>query len=117
MSDSQPSRDSQPLDEDLVHLFEDARASLPAKAFLEPLERRMARARTLRRILRLGLLAVLVVSVAVLAPYASRGSLAAIDYAARWVPQIGLAMNSPAGWIGSLLLGLWVLRRSHAFER
>jgi len=109
--------DHPPLDEDLAHLFEDARAALPAKAFLEQLERRMARARTLRLTFRVGLLTVLVVAVAVLAPYAGRGSVAAIDYAAQWVPQIGLAMNSPAGWIGSLLLGLWVLRRSHAFER
>jgi len=28
-----------------------------------------------------------------------------------------VALNSPTGWAGSLLLGAWVLKRAHVFER
>lgn len=109
--------DRQPLDENLLRLFEGARTELPSADFVERLERRLARARLTRLGLQVALLALLVVAAALMTPYVTRGSLAAMDYAAQWLPDVGLALNSPAGWIGSLILGAWVLKRAHVFER
>src|SRR5690242_4269226 len=97
--------DRQRPDEDLMRLFEAARTELPAEAFLERLERRLARSRRTRLGLQIVLLALLAVAVAFVTPYVARGSLAAMDYAARRLPGLGLALNSPVGWIGSLILG------------
>ena len=112
MSDMQP-----PLDEDLVRLFEDARAPLPSEAFLERFERRRARVGRLRLVLQVGGLALLAAAGLIIAPYAIRGSLALSGYAADGLSSLGLAMLSPAGWAGSLLLGAWILRRCHVFDR
>jgi len=109
--------DRQRPDGDLVRLFEAARTELPAEAFVERLERRLARSRRTRLGIQCLLLALLAVAAALVTPYVARGSLAAMDYAAQRLPDLGLVLNSPVGWIGSLLLGAWVLRRAHVFER
>jgi len=109
--------DSQPLDEDLMRLFEGARSELPSEAFVERLERRLARVRRTRLGIQIVLLALLAGVAALVTPYVSLGSLTAMDYAAQWVPDIGLALSSPAGWVASLILGAWVLKRAHVFER
>ncbi len=105
--------DMQSLDEDLLRLFERARTELPSAAFLERLERRMARARGVRLAVQISLLALLVVAIAIVTPEVTAG----IGYAAKWLPEIGLAMSSPLGWLCSLILGAWVLKRTHVFER
>ena len=112
MSDMQP-----PLDEDLMRRFEDARVPLPFEAFLERFERRRTRVRRLRVALHAGGLALLAAAGLIIAPYAIRGSLALSGYAADGLSSLGLAMLSPAGWAGSLLLGAWILRRCHVFDR
>jgi hypothetical protein len=112
MTDRQPS-----LDPDLTRLFDEAHLELPATAFLESFERRIARARGVRLALQVAALGVLAPAALGLAPYAVRGSLLLSRYAMHWAPGLGLAMSSPVGWACSLLLGVWVLRRCHAFER
>jgi hypothetical protein len=109
--------DRQPLDEDLTRLFEGARTDLPSEAFVEQLERRLARARRMRLGTQVVLLAVLAAAAALMTPYVARGSLTVMDYAARWLPDVALALSSPAGWAASLILGAWVLKRAHVFER
>lgn len=109
--------DRQPLDEDLMRLFEGARVEPPPERFLEQLEHRLLRAKRARWGVRIVLLALLAVVAALMTPYVADGSLAAMDYAAQWLPALGLALNSPAGWAASLLLGAWVLKRAHVFER
>jgi hypothetical protein len=106
-----------PPDEDLTRLFDEARGDLPSEAFLERFQMRMARARRARLILQLCPLVLLAAVAAIVAPYAARGSLVVIEHAVRWIPDLGLAMTSPIGWVCSLALGVWVLRRSHVFER
>jgi hypothetical protein len=112
MSDLQPA-----LDPDLARLFDEARTTLPAEAFLEPLERRMVRARRARLAFQVTALVVLAVAALGLAPYVVRGSDLLSRYGAYWVGSVGVAMTSPIGWGCSLMLGAWVLRRCHAFER
>lgn len=107
----------QPLDEDLLRLFEGARSELPSAAFLERIELRMARARSVRLAVQIGLLILLAVAVAIVTPEVTRESLAGGDYLARWLPDLGLALSSPLGWVCSLILGAWVLKRTHVFER
>lgn len=107
----------QPLDEDLVRLFEGARTEIPSAAFLEHIELRMARVRGVRLAAQIGLLILLAVAVAILTPEIVSGSLAGGDYVARWLPDLGLALSSPLGWVCSLILGAWVLKRTHVFER
>src|SRR6185437_12369042 len=97
--------DRQPADDDLMRLFERARTDLPSEAFVERLERRLAQARRTRLGAQIALLALLVAAAALMA------------CAAQWLPQLGLALDSPTGWAGSLLLGAWVLKRAHVFER
>lgn len=109
--------DRQPSDDDLMRLFERARTDLPSEAFVERIERRLAHARRSRLGAQIALLALLVVAAALMTPYVSRGSVTLMAYAAQWLPQLGLALNSPTGWAGSLLLGAWVLKRAHVFER
>src|SRR5690348_10873235 len=109
--------DSEPLDEDLMRRFEGARNELPSAAFVERLERRLGRARRTRVGIRIVLLAALAIMAVLLTPYVTRGSLTAMDYAAQWVPDAGLALNTPLGWVGSLILGAWILKRAHVFER
>jgi hypothetical protein len=109
--------DTPQLDEDLSRLFDQRRAVLPPEAFLERFQKRMHRTRRIRLGVQLGLLAVLAVLAVIVAPYASRMLLAAIGDSPRWVAEVGLAMTSPLGWLCSVFLGLWVLRRSHVFER
>ncbi len=109
--------DMPPLDPDLTRLFDAARAPLPAEVFSERLQAGIDRARRVRLILQLvglGLLAAVAVAVT---PYAATVSLAAADSLGRWVPEVGVAMGSPLGWACSLLVGAWVLRRSHVFDR
>ena len=105
--------DMQSLDEDLLRLFEGARTELPSAEFLERIERRMARARGVRLAVQISLLALLVVAMAIVTPEISTG----VGYAAKWMPDLGLAMSSPLGWICSLILGAGVLKRTHVFER
>lgn len=105
--------DMQPLDDDLLHLFERARTELPSAAFLERTERRMARARGVRVALQVGLLAVLAVAMAIVTPEVTAG----VGYAVKWLPELGLAMSSPLGWVCSLLVGAGVLKRTHVFDR
>jgi hypothetical protein len=112
MSDMQP-----PLDEDLVRLFENAHAPLPPAAFLARFERRMARARRVRLAVQVAGLALLAGVVVIIAPYAIRGSLTLSSYAADGLLSLGVAMMSPVGWVGSLILGGWVLRRCHVLDR
>lgn len=100
-----------------MRLFEDARGELPPEVFVERLERRLARARGTRLGIQIVVLALLAVAAALVTPYVSLGSLSAMEYAAQWAPDIGLALNSPAGWVVSLILGAWVLKRAHVFER
>ena len=107
----------QPLDEDLVRLFEGARTELPPAGFVDRLERRLARARRMRLGTQVVLLALLAGAAALMTPYVARGSLTMVDYAARGLPDVGLALSSPAGWAASLILGAWVLKRAHVFER
>src|SRR5262249_53654638 len=109
--------DLQPLDEDLVRLFDGARAELPSEAFLEQLGRRIARSRAIRLGAQAALFVLLAGVAALLTPYVVGGSLTSMDHASRWLPDLGLALNSPLGWLGSLMLGAWVLRRTHVFER
>ncbi len=112
MSDRQPS-----LDPDLTPLFDGARTALPAAAFLESFERRIAHARGVRLAFQVATLGVLAGAALVLAPYVVRELLQLSGYAVRWAPSLGLAMSSPIGWACSLVLGAGVLRRCHAFER
>jgi hypothetical protein len=104
-------------DEDLVRMFEGTRSELPPEAFLQQLQRRMLRAKAASWAVRLGLLAALACAAWMAAPAVTRASLAAIAYAARSVPELALALSSPGGWIASLILGGWVLKRTHVFER
>ncbi len=112
MSDTQP-----PLDKVLVRLFEDAHAPLPPQGFLEGIERQMARARGIRLALQVGGLVLLGAVALIAAPYAIRVSLTLSSYASDGLSGLGLAMGSPAGWVCSLLVGAWVLRRFHVFDR
>lgn len=105
--------DMQSLDDDLLRLFEGARTELPSAAFLERIEGRMARARGVRVALQIGLLALLVAAIAIATPEITAG----VAYAAKWLPDAGLAMTSPLGWVCSLVLGAGVLKRAHVFER
>jgi hypothetical protein len=109
--------DRQPLDEDLMRLFEGARTELPPAGFVDTLVRHLARARRVRLGTQVVLLALLAVAAALMTPYVARGSLSVMESAAQWLPDVGLALSSPAGWIGSLILGAWVLKRAHVFER
>jgi len=109
--------DMEPLDDDLMRLFEGARTELPSAAFLEQIERRMARGRCVRLTVQISLLALLAVAAAIVTPEVTRGSLAGGEYVAGWLPDLGLALSSPLGWAGSLILGAWVLKRTHVFER
>jgi len=111
MSDTRPQ-----LDENLVRLFEDAHAPLPPEAFLELFERRAARAWRARFSLQVAGICLLAVIAALIAPYAIQGSLALSRDVSAGLSSVGLAMMSPAGWAGSLLLGAWVLRRCHVFD-
>jgi len=112
MSDSHPQ-----LDENLVRLFEDANAPLSGEVFAEQFERRVARARRIRLTLQVAGMSLLAVIAALIAPYAIQGSLALGGRLAPSLSSLGLAMLSPAGWAGSLLLGGWILRRCHVFDR
>jgi hypothetical protein len=112
MSDMQPQ-----LDEDLVRLFEDVQAPVHPEAFLERIERRMARLRRVRLAVRLSGLALLAGVAVIIAPYTLQGSLTLSSYAAEAVSSLGLAMMSPVGWACSLILGAWVLRRCHVLKR
>jgi hypothetical protein len=105
------------LDPDLTRLFDEARTSLPAEAFMEQLHVRLTHARHLRLGLQVSALALLAALAIAVTPYAARVSLTAADALGRWLPFIGEAMGSPLGWAGSLLVGAWVLRRSHVFGR
>jgi hypothetical protein len=84
---------------------------------VERLERSLARARRVRLGFQIVLLGLLAAAAALLTPSVTRGSFAVMDSAAQWLPDVGLALNSPAGWAGSLILGAWVLKRAHVFER
>lgn len=109
--------DNRPLDEDLMRLFEGARTELPPAAFVERLERALARATHVWLGTQIILLALLAIVAALMTPYVTQASLTVTDYVAQWLPDVGVALSSPAGWLGSLILGAWVLKRAHVFER
>ena len=104
-------------DEDLTRLFDEARHALPAEDFAERVASRVRvvqRRRTLRRYGSWLLAAACAVAVS---PYALEGSFALTARMERWLPDLGGALVSPAGWVCSILFALWLLRRVGVFGR
>ncbi len=103
----------EPLDHDLARLFDEARVQLPAQNFLEQVETRIGRARRVRLALQIGGVALVTAVAIAVTPYVAEGSLAAGHYASEWLRRFPSVLASPAGWVCSGAVGLWMLRRSH----
>ncbi len=112
MSDMQ-----EPLDNDLMQLFDTANTSLEADRFLEQVQGRLEEARVAQRRRWIGLGVVLLVLAAAATPYVAAGSLAVAQYAGGWLLDFNSGLVSPAGWIGSALAAIWLLRRTRVFGR
>ncbi len=98
-------------DEDLTRLFDEARQPLPAEEFAERVAfrvRRVQRWRTRRRLVSWLLAAACAFAVS---PYVLQGSFALAACMDRWLPSLGGALLSPAGWVFPILFALWLLRR------
>ncbi len=108
-------------DDQLHLLFERARAPLDAEPFLVQLERglRVARRSARLRTATTALLGASLAAASVLlaAPDVARLCVSLGTYVQGGIPSLADALASPAGWVASLVLAAWVLRRSGAFGR
>ncbi len=106
-----------PWDDDLARLFEESRPALPGGEFAERVASRIRRARRRRVLWRLLCGLLILAGAAAASPYVARGSLALADRMEEGLPLLGRALVSPAGWAGSFLLALWILRRAKVLGR
>lgn len=98
-------------DEDLTRLFEEARHPLPAEDFAERVAFRVRGVQRWRTRRRLASWLLAAVCAAAASPYALEGWFDLADRMERWLPDLGGALLSPAGWAFSILFALWLLRR------
>ncbi len=106
-----------PWDDELACLFEEARHALPAGDFAERVASRIRKKRRRQTLRRIAVWLIGAVCVAAASPYIVQGSLAVADRTESWIPAVGGALLSPAGWAGSLLFALWILWRTRALRR
>ena len=107
----------EPWDDDLARLFEQSRRAVPERDFGERVAGRIRAARRRRTLWRTASRLLAAACAAAASPYIVRGSLVLADRMERWLPDLGSALVSPAGWIGSILLAWWILRRAKVLRR
>jgi hypothetical protein len=107
--------EEEPLDAALSRCFESAPEALPAQPFIEALRRRVQRARRWQVLRRAAVRVLLALAVAwVGTRYAVLGSLALTGAALRVLSASSALAGSPAVWVVSLALALWIGRRRRA---
>jgi hypothetical protein len=100
------------FDQTLSRLFAEARETPPADDFTERVIIRMTQARR-RRAVKQAVLTTAAAGLAIaLTPYLVEGSLAGASHLGDWLPALGGALASPAGWACSLAVAGWSLLRS-----
>jgi hypothetical protein len=107
--------EEEPLDSALSRCFESSSEALPEEPFIEEVRRRVRRARRRQVLRRATLRALLALLVAWLGTrYAALGSLALTGAALRILSASGAVARSPAVWVASVALALWIGRRRRA---
>jgi hypothetical protein len=104
-------------DDDLACLFDEARHALPAGDFAERVANRIRSARRRRALWRGAAWLLVCAGAAAASPYVVQGSLVLAARVERWLPDLGGALVSPAGWVCSMLFALWILRRAKVLRR
>jgi len=99
-------------DDSLGRLFAEARETLPTDDFLEHVALRISQARRRSAIKRMAVTAAGAALALAATPYIATGSLTVADHLGTSLPAVGNALTSPIGWLGSLALAAWGMRRT-----
>lgn len=105
------------LDAKLLALFAESRETLPGEKFMRAFRMRRERARRFRTLRRDGLIAILALIGASVAPAVLEQTAAAFRALGRHSIAYGDLLISPWGWVVSMLFGLAVLVRTRALRR
>jgi hypothetical protein len=108
---------SEETDAQLVALFARAHEALPSAEFMESFWARMARARRVRTLRRVGMIAAAAILAAWFMPSVLQSTAAAVHAIATYSRIPGELFISPAGWVVSTLIALGVLVRTGALRR
>jgi hypothetical protein len=107
--------EDEPLDPALSQCFESSPEALLEQPFIEQVHRRVQRARRWQLLRRAALQALLALAVAWLGTrYAALGSLALAGAALRVLSASRALASSPAVWVASAALALWIGWRRRA---
>lgn len=106
-----------PWNDELAGLFEEARHAPLAGDFAERVASRIRRSRRQRTLWRTASWLLVAACAAAAAPYVLQGSLVIADRMENWLPAVGGALVSPAGWACSIAFALWILWRAKVLRR
>lgn len=105
------------FDRKLERLFDLSQEDLAGEAFRAEIERQLWHMRRAALTRRIAVCVLLVASLAVSTPLIVHESMRFSGYVSDAVPTFGNALVTPVGWVASVLLALWVLRRLRVFWR
>ena len=104
-------------DDQLLRLFANTRAPEKGEEFVRSVAVRIGRARLRRTSARIGAFAALLALAVAMTPYVAEGSLALAGRLVSASPALGNALVSPAGWVASTAIALWLFRRLRVLGR
>jgi hypothetical protein len=105
------------IDPQLLSLFAEKHETLPSERFMEFFLEKLERARRVRTLWRVAMVAATVSAGIWFAPTALHHTASAADAATQYAMPYGPLVVSPPGWVVSTLIGLAVLVRAGALRR
>lgn len=105
------------FDHRLERLFEEAREPLAGEAFQAEIERQLRITRRGSLVLQIIMHVLLFGSLVAATPLIVNETLHLSGYVSEAVSGLGAALLAPSGWVASVLLALWAMRRWRFSER